>query len=179
MEVWYVGVVMVIVPQVGNAAIRASGDTKTPSAVMLVAVVLNIALDPILIFGVGPVPALGLRGAALATVISGSVTLVALGVLRLREGIITFRFPSIRQTLNSWKQILRLGLPNAATAVVTPLASGLITRLIASFGVAAVAGYGIAIRVQMFGFLLAMALASALGPFFGQNWGRDGTTARS
>lgn len=62
MVIWYIGVLFVNIPMVGNNAIRATGDTKTPSAVMLTAAVVNIALDPVLIFGLGPAPALESKG---------------------------------------------------------------------------------------------------------------------
>jgi putative MATE family efflux protein len=67
MLIWYPSMIFVVIPMVGNNAIRATGDTKTPSVIMLVAVAVNIILDPLLIFGIGPFPALALAGAALAT----------------------------------------------------------------------------------------------------------------
>ena len=66
---WLMGVVFVVIPIVGNSAIRATGDTKTPSIIMVIAAVVNAVLDPILIFGYGPFPEMGIRGAAIATVI--------------------------------------------------------------------------------------------------------------
>ncbi len=87
MKVWYLGMVFVVIPMVGNNSIRALGDTKTPSLVMLVAAVANSVLDPIFIFGWGgPVPAMGVRGAAIATVLSRCITFsVALYILIVRE----------------------------------------------------------------------------------------------
>ena len=59
-----------VIPIVGNHAIRATGDTKTPSLIMMIAAGVNALLDPLLIFGYGPFPELGIKGAAIATVIS-------------------------------------------------------------------------------------------------------------
>ena len=70
MITWLSGVVFVVIPIVGNSAIRATGDTKTPSWIMMIAAVVNAVLDPLLIFGYGPFPELGIKGAAIATVIS-------------------------------------------------------------------------------------------------------------
>lgn len=172
MVIWYIGVMTVVIPMIGNSAIRATGDTKTPSMVMLVAVVANIILDPILIFGFGPIPRLGLAGAALATVIARAITFFfALWVLSKRERMLTFAIPKFRDVANSWKQILYIGLPNAGTGIIAPIASGIITRLIAVFGVASVAAFGVANRVQMFALLLVMALSTVVSLFVGQNWG--------
>ncbi len=74
MEVWYLGMVFVVIPMVGNNSIRALGDTKSPSLVMVVAAVANSILDPMFIFGMGPIPAMGVRGAAIATVLSRCIT---------------------------------------------------------------------------------------------------------
>ena len=87
---WLLGVVFVVIPIVGNSAIRATGDTKTPSMIMVIAAVVNAVLDPLLIFGYGPFPALGIKGAAIATVISYfSILLAGLWVLGRRERMLT------------------------------------------------------------------------------------------
>ena len=96
MTIWYPGMIFVVVPMVGNNAIRATGDTKTPSFIMLAAVAINIVMDPILIFGLGPFPAMGIQGAAIATVLSRATTLViAIWVLYHRENMITLRRPAL------------------------------------------------------------------------------------
>lgn len=172
MQIWYIGTVFVIIPMVGNNAIRATGDTVTPSAIMLLAVAMNIILDPLLIFGIGPFPRLELAGAAIATVIARALTLVfAIWVLYFRDKMITLAAPAIRVVFDSWKGILYIGVPTAGTRAITPIAIGIITRLVAVFGAPAVAGFGVASRVEVFGTILIMALASVLGPFVGQNWG--------
>jgi len=70
MLIWYCGMPFVVIPMVGNNAIRATGDTKTPSLIMVSSMSINIVLDPLFIFGIGFFPKLGLAGAALATVIA-------------------------------------------------------------------------------------------------------------
>ena len=172
MFIWYIMIVVVLVPMIGNLAIRATGDAKTPSVIMMVAVAVNFALDPLLIFGWGPIPRLELVGAALATALSRAVTLVyALYVLYLRDEMITFAWPGFRALLTSWRRILYIGIPAAATNMITPLSMGLITRLVAIHGVAAVAAFGVASRIDMLALVVIMALGNVLGPFVGQNWG--------
>ena len=172
MRIWYPGMVFVVVPMVGNNAIRATGDTKTPSAIMLVAVAINLILDPLLIFGIGPFPRLELVGAAITTVFArATVFVVAVYILARREKMITVRFRPIKAVLKSWGQILYIGLPAAGTRIIVPLAIGIITRIVAGYGPAAVAAFGVASRIDFFALAVVMALASVLGPFIGQNWG--------
>ncbi len=172
MTIWYLGMAFVVVPMVGNNAIRATGDTKTPSIVMLVAAGVNIILDPLLIFGFGPIPRMELAGAALATVIARMVTFgVAMWVLYYRERMITLaRFP-LGVMLASWKQVLYVGLPAATTNMIIPIGSGVITSMLAVYGPEAVAGFGVASRLEILALTVVLALGSVLAPFTGQNWG--------
>jgi putative MATE family efflux protein len=172
MGIWYYGVMFVVFPMVGNNIIRATGDSRIPGLVMLIGATANTIMDPILIFGWGPIPALGISGAAISTVISRGVTFfVALYVLLVREKILTFRKAVFQDIWNSWKQILFIGIPNAGSKMIFPLGVGIITAIIAPFGSSAVAGYGVASRVEFFSLTLVNALASVLGPFIGQNFG--------
>ena len=172
MVIWYPGMIFVVVPMVGNNSIRATGDTKTPSLIMVTAVVVNIVLDPILIFGLGPAPALGMRGAAIATVFARATTLViAIWVLYFRERMITLHAPPMRVALRSWGRLLYIGVPAAATNMVMPVGLGIITAMVAVYGQEAVAGLGVASRIESFALALVAALSSVLGPFVGQNWG--------
>ena len=94
MVLWYFGVGLVAIPIVGNNAIRATGDSRTPSVVMMVVAIVNAILDPFLIFGIGPFPKMGVQGAALATVIAYLCALLAgLWVLGKREQMLEGGFP--------------------------------------------------------------------------------------
>jgi putative MATE family efflux protein len=172
MTVWYPGMLFVVVPMVGNNAIRATGDTKTPGVIMLIAAVANGCLDPLFIFGIGPFPRLELAGAALATVIGRSITFtVALWVLGRRDRMLTREWPGFAAVWESWRGILYIGLPSALTNIAVPLGVGFITRIVSGYGAAAVAGFGVASRVETFSFTFVMALRSVVAPFVGQNWG--------
>jgi Na+-driven multidrug efflux pump len=85
--------------------------------------------------------------------------------------MITFEWPGLQALLHSWHQILTIGVPAAATNMITPLSMGLITRLVATHGVAAVAAFGVASRIDMLALVVVLALGNVLGPFVGQNWG--------
>lgn len=172
MQIWYSGVIFLIIPMIGNSGIRALGDTKTPAMIMTVAAIANTFFDPMLIFGVGPFPELGIRGAALATVFSRMITMVvSLYVLIYRQKIVSFHIPPFKELFHSFKDLLFIGLPNALTRIMTPLAVGVITSLIATFGTEATAGFGIATRVEMFAMLVINALSSIFVPLLGQNLG--------
>ena len=172
MTIWYLGVVFVVIPMVGNNAIRASGDTKTPGLIMVFAAFINIVLDPILIFGIGPFPRLEIAGAAIATVIARASTLIlSLLILAFKEKMITAKIPDFKTVVDSWKQVLYIGLPTSATKIMIPLGAGVILSIVATYGSEAVAGFGVATRIEFFALTVIMAFSSVLGPFIGQNWG--------
>jgi MATE family, multidrug efflux pump len=172
MTIWYPGVAFVIIPMVGNGAIRATGDTKTPSIIMMASGGVNLILDPLLIFGLGPFPRWGLQGAAVATVIARAAALVvSLWVLHWREKMIILKPPKFKEGLDSWKQILYVGIPAAGTYLIIPISMGIITRLVSSYGPEAVAGLGVAARLEAMVLTVFMALGSVMVPFVGQNIG--------
>ena len=172
MRIWYLGVAFVVIPMVGNNAIRACGDTFFPSAIMIVSTIVNVILDPLLIFGLWGFPRLGLEGAAIATVIARAVAFVfSLLILHFKEKLIDFTLPPLKELVDSVRQIFYIGIPSAASRLLIPVTIAVIMRLVAGFGSAAVAAFGVAVKIEMFVFVLIMALATALIPFVGQNWG--------
>ncbi len=172
MKIWYWGLLFVVFPMVSNNAIRSTGDMKTPAAVMLIAVAVNLTLDPLLIFGIGPFPEMGLAGAALATVIARMTTFaVTFYIIVKRLKMFTFEKVSPGVIFGSWKRILFIAVPAAATRVIIPFGQGVLTGMISTFGPGAVAALGVAIKVELFVFAIVMALSSVLSPFTGQNWG--------
>lgn len=172
MRIWYLGMVFMVVPMVSNSVIRAAGNTLIPSLMMTFGATLNVLLDPLLISGHLGFPRLELQGAALATVIAQGTTLVAsLMVLRFKENLLSTQLPNLKETLWCWRDILFVGLPAAAASMVTPISIGVITSFLASYGAAAVAGFGLASRVESLALIAVVALAGSMGPFVGQNWG--------
>ena len=169
---WCLGVGLLVIPMVGNGAIRATGDTKTPATIMVIAGIVNIVLDPFLIFGIGPFPRLELQGAALATVISWGVTFTAsLWILGKREGMIRLPIFDPKHTFDSWKQILHIGVPAAGANMMEPLSMAVITRMISEYGKEAVAAFGVGGRLEALSLIGIWALSMAMTPFVGQNFG--------
>ena len=171
MFIWYMGVLFVVLPMVDNNIIRATGDTFTPGMTMLVSAVINTILDPLLIFGLGPFPAMGVKGAALATVIARSVSMVVVvTVLSKREKLITFRFGSFKAITEIWRKVLYIAAPATLGLLITPLSLAVITRIVSAFGKEAMAAFGVASRVEMFGLMTVSSLSSVMIIFIGQNY---------
>jgi putative MATE family efflux protein len=169
---WYLAVGFLVIPMVGNGILRAGGDTRTPMIIMLVSSLINMGLDPLLIFGLGPFPRLELQGAAIASGISWAFVLVtSLGLLHWRERLIDFSLPRPKDVLSSWKRVLSIGAPAAATNALVPFAAAIVTRMVASYGADAVAALGVGTRVEGLALIGATSLSIATTPFVGQNFG--------
>lgn len=185
MRPWFFGIALLVVPMVGNSAIRATGDTKSPAFIMILAGFINAAFDPVLIFGLGPFPKMGLKGAAVSSVCSWCIALIASGwILGRRLKMLQPGLPGIQRLLRSWKPVLAIGTPAAATNLLAPLTMAVVIRLVAEHGAKAVAGFGVATRIQSLSMVGLMALGAAMTPFIGQNfgakaWGRIREALRS
>ncbi|NRA61105.1 MAG: MATE family efflux transporter [Psychrobium sp.] len=170
-SVWYIAVLFLVIPMLGNNALRATGNTKSPSLVMAVAGLINVILDPIFIFGLGPIPAYGIQGAAIATLIAWALSLCASLVLLHRSQLIARVAMSWQQSVVVWRRILKIGRPAAISQMINPLASAVIMSMLASYESAAVAAYGVGLRIESLMLLAIMALSSSLTPFMAQNLG--------
>ena len=170
MLILYSGVPFVVVGMVGMASMRATGDTRLPSKLMILGSILNVLLDPIFIFGFGPIPALGLNGAAVAALMARGVIFVgALYLLRGRLNMISFNRPDPVELRQSWRDILHVGIPAAGTNAIVPIATAIIIAMIAGYGPEAVAGFGVASRIESLVLVMFYALSAIIGPFVGQN----------
>lgn len=170
MLILYSGVPFVVVGMVGMSSMRATGDTRLPSMLMVLAAVLNIALDPILIFGLGPIPALGLNGAAMAALLArGSIFFGTLYLMRYRLNMVSLNKPDPGELRKSWRDILHVGIPAAGTNAIIPIGMTVITAMIAQYGPEAVAGFGVANRIESMVLVVFYALSAVIGPFVGQN----------
>lgn len=170
MMILYSAVPFIMLGMVGTASMRATGDTLLAGKLMIAAAVLNIVLDPVFIFGLGPIPAMGLNGAAIAGLLSrGAFFVVGTYYLRYRLDLVTFGKPDPVELRQSWRDVLHVGLPAAGTNVIVPMGLALVTAMIADFGPKAVAGFGVASRVESLVLVPYYALSAIIGPFVGQN----------
>ncbi|PIT83928.1 MATE family efflux transporter [Candidatus Micrarchaeota archaeon CG10_big_fil_rev_8_21_14_0_10_45_29] len=171
-SIWYLGIFFLVIPMLGNSAIRATGDTKTPAYIMAFAAIVNIILDPAFIFGYGPIPAMGLQGAAIATIISWALTFFAsLYVLKYRYDLLEIAIPKFDELISSWGKILQVGLPASATNLLFPLSMGILTAMVATYGDEAVAGFGVAGRIESLAIIGVIGMSTSIAPFVGQNFG--------
>jgi len=171
MTILYAGVPFIVVGMVGMASMRATGDTRLPSGLMILAAILNVILDPIFIFGLGPVPAMGLNGAATAALIArASIFFGTLYLMRYRLDMVSFSRPDPDELRKSWRDILHVGIPAAGTNVIVPVGAAIITAMIARYGTDAVAGYGVASRLESMMLVVFYAMSAIIGPFVGQNF---------
>ena len=150
-----------------DAAFRAAGDTRTPFLLLSASVGVTLVLDPILIVGWGPVPALGVAGAAISTIGTRAVAF-ALGLSIVgRRGVLKLGRPDWR----TLRQVVRIGLPTAVTGVVFSLIYVMVTRTATQFGTPALAALGIGHRVESWLFMVAVGFGAATAAIVGQNLG--------
>ncbi len=170
MRIFYAAVPFVVVGMVAMSSMRATGDTRFPSLLMILSSLMNVALDPLLIFGYGPIPRMELDGAALAALLARfSLFAGGLWFLRRRLDLLSFEKPETAKLRRSWADILHVGIPAAGTNAIVPVATGIITAMLARYGPEAVAGFGVASRVEALMLVLFYALSAIIGPFVGQN----------
>ena len=172
MSIWYWTTPLLAIPIVGNNALRATGNTKTPAKIMMTSAILNALLDPLFIFGLLGFPKLGMTGAAIATAISWTVAMsLGLYVQIYREKLLAA--PQWAHFKQDIKSLLKLAVPASLANLINPLTSAVIMALLARLSTDSVAAYGAAIRVQSLLLLLMIALSSAILPFMSQNIGAN------
>ncbi len=172
MEVWYFVAPLDMALWCTLASIRARGNSLLESKIIIAAALLNLALDPIFIFGLFGFPRLEVAGAALATVVATGVMLAfTLWHLGRRLGVLASPRAKPATIVGSWRHMLQIGIPAMATNAIVPLSSAIVVSLIAAYGVNAVAGYGIAMRIEPMALVPFYALSAVSSPFFGQNIG--------
>jgi putative MATE family efflux protein len=155
-----------------SALLQGYGDALTPLLVVLASVLLNLVLDPVLIFGLGPVPRLGLEGAAIATLGARGVAAVA-GVAILLSGRVE---PSVRLR-DCWpdrsylRRVARVGVPASLETGAIALSVTASLFIVGRFDATVVAGFGIGERVTSLMFLPAIGVSAATITMVGQNLG--------
>ncbi len=172
MGVSYLGAIFMAFPHVGNGILISLGDSQAASRFMLLGTLLNVVLDPILIFGLFGFPPMGIFGAALATVISQAVsTTWLLYLIGVRHRLLRLDRTGYQNITESWKAIMRFAVAQVISMALMPISSIVITGIVSRFGHEAVAGCGAAGRIEMFAFVVPMALGISLTPFISQNFG--------
>jgi putative MATE family efflux protein len=155
-----------------NAVYRSSGDAVISMVILGIANIINIILDPVFIFGFGPVPAYGVKGAAIATTIGRGIgVLIQLYILFFGTRKIKLALKHIIIQYKVIKEILILSVGSLFQNLIATSSWIILVRIMAEFGSVAVAGYTIAVRVLIFVLLPAWGLSNAAGTLTGQNLG--------
>ena len=157
-----------------DAAFRAAGDTRTPFVLLATSVVATLVLDPVLILGLVGAPALGIAGAAVATLATRALVFTFGLVILCRRGLLTLERPR----LATLRAIIRVGLPTATTGIVFSLIYVVITRIATPFGTPALAALGIGHRVESWLFMVGVGVGASVAAIVGQSMGA-GNTARA
>ena len=150
-----------------EATFRAAGDTRTPFAMLAGSVLVSIALDPLLIAGIGPFPRLGVEGAALTSVmVRGGGFLLGL-VIALRRGLLRVAAPDWR----ALPSIVRIGAPLGLSGVLLSVIYMWLTRFTSRFGTPALAALGVGHKMEGLGFIAISGFSLAASALVGQNLG--------
>lgn len=170
----FIGFIFLFVGFIAMSIIRAQGNTKTPMKFQISAVLLNIVLDPIMIFGFFGFPALGLAGAAIATVISRSFMAFAnIAYLMLNKTKVRLRPKDFSFKPEIMRKILKVGLPASAANSINSIGMILLMSLVAFFGTEVIAVFGIGMRLDGLVTLPVIGLATAAVTLVGQNYGSN------
>ncbi|MBW1889524.1 MAG: MATE family efflux transporter [Deltaproteobacteria bacterium] len=171
-RVIFVGFIFIFFGAFGNSIIRGAGDTRTPMKFLLIQTFVNLVLDPLFIFGLGPVPAMGVFGAGLAMVVSRVVLVVLVfrhfisGKSNVVPVVKKFRFD-----FSLIKEILRIGIPSTITFMSSSIGLMLFMKLVSGYGPLAIAAFGIGGRVENIAILPALGMSGAILTIVGQNYG--------
>ncbi|VIF72926.1 drug/sodium antiporter, MATE family [Clostridioides difficile] len=166
------GMVFYFINPVFTAIFNGLGNSKTPFRINTIGLITNIILDPILIFGWGFAPKLGVAGAAIATVFAQIVvtTCFIYIVLKSKEDYFKLRlFKEIE--IKYYKVLYKLGLPVAVQSGMFTVFSMLLGVIVASWGPVAVAVQKVGSQIEAISWMTAEGLSVALGSFVGQNYG--------
>jgi putative MATE family efflux protein len=166
------GAPLVTFALVASNLIRGSGDAVKPMIMLVAASIINIILDPLMILGLGPFPEMGVRGAALATVIAQSFG-AALGLYYLlaRKTAFRIKVSHLSPNMSILGHIYRVGAPSAILEITESLSFILFNIVVSSFGSIAIAAVGIVLRISDLAFMPIIGLANGLLPIVGFNFG--------
>lgn len=169
-----VGMIFMFLNPIFTGIFNASGDSKTPFVINTVGLIFNIVFDPIFIFGMGGAPALGVKGAAYATVLAQAIVTVIFVYVFIRNGYsINVRKDSQYICKKCINKICKLGIPAALQNGLFSFFSMVIGRVVADFGAVSIAVQKVGSQIEAISWMTAGGFSTALTTFIGQNYGAN------
>lgn len=152
----------------------ALGNSKVTLLGTLIGLSINIVLDPVLIFGIGPFPELGVAGAAIATVFAQMIVFIVFVCVSAREQIIFAKFRDVfRVKLKAAKEIIKIGSPAGIQSMSFTMISITLSRMITSFGDTAIAVQKVGTQIESISYMTAEGFGTAINAFTAQNYGAN------
>jgi MATE family, multidrug efflux pump len=172
LKIIFLGMPFMFMAFVLRATLQGIGDSVTPLKIQLVTVVINIILDPLLIFGLGPFPALGVAGAAIATVIARFISMViALYILFSGKKGVRIKLKYIKPERKAWGLIIKIGLPSAIGGGISALGFSVLQGVVNTFGTPVIAAFGVGNRIIGLFNMPAQGISQATAVIVGQQLG--------
>ena len=167
-----VGITFHFLNPVFSTILNSTGNSITPFKVNTIGLIANIVIDPLLIFGFGPLPALGIKGAALATIMSQFfVTVIFLIVGKKYNTIYSHVRLFIKPCIETIKNIIIIGVPPFAQVGLHSVIAMVLTKILADFGPVAIAVQSIGSQIESITWMTAEGFSAAISAFVGQNLG--------
>lgn len=166
------GIIFHFLNPIFSAALNSTGNSITPFKINTIGLVANIILDPLLIFGVGPLPQLGIKGAALATIMSQFVVTILFVILgKAFNNIYSHVSLLSKPDMQIVKSIMKLGFPPFLQTGLHAVINMILTKIIAQFGPVAVAVQSIGSQIESISWMTSEGFSSSISAFVGQNYG--------
>lgn len=169
------GSVLVFLMMTTSTAFNAQGDNFTMTKLFAISALINVVLDPVMIFGWSIMPAFGVVGAAYATVISQVILMaLALPVVMNKRMMVRLRLENIRLHMDSVKKVFDIGIPASLTQTLNPLGFSILMALVSAvFLEAGAAAFSIGFRIEFFAFIPAVGFGFGAMALIGQNIGAN------
>ncbi|MET1084616.1 MAG: MATE family efflux transporter [Burkholderiales bacterium] len=171
-NVLFTGAVVICSTNVLAAVVRGAGNMLLPSVMLLATALIHLVLCPSLVFGWGPIGGLGIAGAAASTLIANAVAaIVMVAHLLRRNGVVQLQRSPWRLRMNLLRDILRVGVPASLSPIISNASIVVATAVVGSYGVAALAGFGVAARLEYILVPIAFGFGTALTTMVATNMG--------
>lgn len=167
-----IGITFHFINPIFSTCLNSTGNSLTPFKVNTMGLIVNIILDPLLIFGLGPIPGLGIKGAALATILAQFiVTIIFVTLGKIDYTIYSHVNLLLKPNKNTITRIMKIGIPPFFQMGFHAVISMILTKIVAGFGPVAVAVQSIGAQIESISWMTSEGFSSAISAFVGQNFG--------